>query len=364
MKVLHISTAKTWRGGEQQIAYLFSASRHLGIENILFCPRASALLQHAVDNHYHHYTFVKFNLNPFAAFRLYRLTKKLRIDLIHIHDAHAHNLVFLAYLLGGLKTSCVLHRRVDFPIQSHWLSSWKYNLPIIKKIICVSEFVQNMVARSVIHTEKLCTIYSGIDTSGIIPTPGKQNLHQLFHLPAHYKIIANVAAIAPHKDYYTWVNTVYLLKDIPDLHFIIFGDPGRAWPDLKAYIQAKGLERIISLAGFRNDLEHYFSEISVLLVSSKEEGLNTSILDAFVKGVPVVSTNAGGIPEIVLHRHTGWLGKVGDPQSLSEGVKFILERPAEIETWKANAKKFAGTKNYVDMTRQVAEVYHSVLAAK
>lgn len=364
MRILHISTAQSWRGGEQQVAYLIDGSGKYDVKNVLYCPRHSALHQHALNQNIPVHTFFRFNLNPFAAFTLTRLVKKYHIDLLHIHDAHAHNLVLIAYTLFGLKTKAVLHRRVDFPLQAHVLSSYKYNHPNLKKIICVSEFVQNMVARRIRDTQKLCTIYSGIETSIKVTQRPSVSLHQLFNIPGNYKIIANIAAIAPHKDYYTWVNAVQLLKDIPQLHFMIFGEPGREWPAIKKYIAQKGLERHISFAGFRDDLEQYLTEIDILLVSSKEEGLNTSIMDAFVHRIPVVATNAGGIPELITHRTTGWLGKVGDATSLSAGVQYVLLHPQEVSDWINNAQVFVQTKHYLEMTKQTIAVYNSVLRAK
>ena len=364
IRVLHISTAKTWRGGEQQVAYFISGSSTQGVKNILYCPRHSALQAYALTQNIPVHTFFRLNLNPFAAFYLTRLVKKYDIALLHIHDAHAHNLVLIAYTLFGLKTKAVLHRRVDFPLQTHFLSSYKYNHPNLKKIICVSEFVQNMVARRIRDTQKLCTIYSGIETRIKPLPPPAVSLHRLFNIPHHYKIIANIAALAPHKDYFTWVNTVHLLKNIPHLHFVIFGEPNHEWREIKKYIALKGLETHISFAGFRDDLDQYMSEIDILLVSSNEEGLNTSIMDAFVHGIPVVATTAGGIPELITHQRTGWLGKVGDASSLSQGVQYVLAHPEDVQSWVQNAKSFVESKDYMEMTKQTIAVYASVLRAK
>lgn len=363
MHILHISTAKTWRGGEQQIAYTLSGTEQLGIKNYLYCPRHSALHQYSLQHGFSVYTFTRFNFNPIAALDIVRLVKTLHIDLIHIHDSHAHNLIIMGYWFFGLKTSSVLHRRVDFPIQSNFFSYLKYNHRRIKKIICVSEFVQNMVARRIRNTQKLCTVYSGIDTTSK-QMGSTKSLHQLFHIPEHFTIIANIAAVAPHKDYFTWVNTVELLKENSALHFIIFGEEGKDWPVIHNYIKSKSLEHHITFAGFIKDLDQYFQDINILLVSSKEEGLNTSILDAFIRKIPVVTTNAGGIPELVIHKKTGWLGKVGDPDSLSHGVNYVLQHPAEIKLWTENAKKLAETKSYQYMCKNIAAIYNSVLLAK
>jgi glycosyltransferase involved in cell wall biosynthesis len=76
--------------------------------------------------------------------------------------------------------------------------------------------------------------------------------------------------------------------------------------------------------GFRSDLDALWPDIDLFLFTSRTEGLGTSILDALAHGIPVVSTNAGGITEIISHLDSGYLAEVGDAQGLAEGVRTVL----------------------------------------
>ena len=99
-----------------------------------------------------------------AAFGIKKATNKFNPDVIHLHDSHAHTFGLMATLFAGVKIPMILSRRVDFPIGRSFLSRWKYNHGAIKKIICVSEFIEKLVKTTVNTPGKVMTIHSGIDT--------------------------------------------------------------------------------------------------------------------------------------------------------------------------------------------------------
>ena len=85
MKVLHFSSAQTWRGGEQQIAYLFEELEKLGVQQWIFCKKGSELAAHCLYHNWPHFTYWKgFSINPFIGFQLKNLCTQLNVDLVHI----------------------------------------------------------------------------------------------------------------------------------------------------------------------------------------------------------------------------------------------------------------------------------------
>ena len=84
----------------------------------------------------------------------------------------------------------------------------------------------------------------------------------------------------------------------PEVRLFILGT-GKLESHSKALTRALNLERNIIFAGFRNDVGAFLKTINMLVVSSIEEGLNSTILDALALEVPVVATDAGGVPEII-----------------------------------------------------------------
>ncbi|MEL6989333.1 MAG: glycosyltransferase family 4 protein, partial [Bacteroidota bacterium] len=326
MKILHVSSAITWRGGEQQIAYLMDEVEVLGHQQFLLCPTNSALSNYAKEKGFSIIEFVKrSSINFSAAKDLKKTATEHQIDLIHMHDSHAHTIGVLAASLFGLNCPLVLNRRVDFPIKKNIFSRWKYNHTSIKKILCVSENIANVIKHDINDINKIKVVHSGIDASKF-KFSNSNILRQEYQISPKTILIGNVASVADHKDYFTFVDTAeILIKEDLEFKFFIIGNDGGQFEEIKNYIQSKGLDEFIIMTGYRNDIPKILPELNLFLFTSKLEGLGTSILDAFASKIPVVATNAGGVPEMVKHEQTGLLSNIRNPIDLAMNVKRLLK---------------------------------------
>ncbi|PSR06515.1 MAG: hypothetical protein BRD49_00095, partial [Bacteroidetes bacterium SW_10_40_5] len=323
--ILHISTPKTWRGGEQQLAYLLQELPQYGVKNMVLTHQNSVLTHYCKKNQITHNalaaSFPVKLLNPFL---LKKLCKKNHIDLIHVHDAHAHTLAIYAATIAGNKAPIVVSRRVDFPIKDHWLSRYKYNHPLIKKILCVSNEIKRITIPGIKEPDKLEVVYSGVDTNHFADQTKGQILRSTFQIGEEYWLIGNTSVIAEHKDYFTFVDVAgEVIRQGIKAKFIIIGS-GPKEEAVKSYIKSKGLENEVLFTGFRDDAKHLLLELDILLMTSKTEGLGTSILDAMAAHIPVIATQAGGIPEMIHHEATGLLAPVGASQTLAECIKRLI----------------------------------------
>ncbi len=322
--VLHIATARSWRGGEQQVAYLTSELAKKKITQFVFCTEGSPMEFYCRENNIPFYTSVKrSSVDISYAWKIKQLCKSKNISLIHTHDSHAHTFAIFAAIMGN-KCNIVVSRRVDFAVSKGPFSKYKYNHSDVKRIICVSEKIKTLTRPAVDDVEKLVAIHSGIDFSRFKNSVQGKRLHTQYKIPENARLIGNVAALAPHKDYATFINTVFLIKDkLPDAYFFIIGE-GEERTKIESLISEKKLQDRIILTGFRQDIPEILPELDVMLITSETEGLGTAILDAFACNVPVVATAAGGIPEIVIHEKTGLLASVGDTAGLAAQVMRVL----------------------------------------
>ena len=323
MNILHISTPSSWRGGEQQLAYLALELNDKLEEQLFLCTQGGAMEAFCFENELVAFPGSQGLLSlPTNAALLKRICRNYAIDIIHTHDSKAHTLAFYASITGN-KTPIVVSRKVDFPVGKSWLSRKKYNHPLLKRIICVSEKIKEVTGASIENKSVLRVIYDGIETNIDLSTP-KPDLHEIFDIPQEYAIVGNVAALAPHKDYFTWLDTAKLLKEQGQkIKFIAFGE-GPTKEKIEAYITSLGLDEDVILAGFREDAKDLMRGFDVFFTSSETEGLGTSTLDAYVRQVPVVATAAGGIPEIVKDGQTGLLAPVKDPAALANAITRLL----------------------------------------
>lgn len=363
-RIAHVISPLSWRGGEQQAIYLYEELEKLGVYQLILCAKGSATEKYCESHGLRFRSFTKrLNVDPFFARFIGRICREEKIDIVHPHDSGAHTLCILAADLFSNRCPLVLHRRVDFPISSSWFSRYKYNHPSIKRIICVSEAVKGILQKDIRNKSLLRVVYDGIDVD-VFDKPGGTQLRNEFHLDPTIPIVANIAALTQQKDYFTFIDTIAILEQEGVIAaWFAFGD-GAQKERLQAYTREKGLQDKIRFAGFRKDIRTIIPEIDVLLFSSETEGLGTTILDCFAAGVAVVSTDAGGIPEIMIHQKTGWMGKVKDPRSMADGVKIALTQADTKRQWIEEGKKRVQLFRRSITAKKTLDIYQEIKASE
>ena len=362
LKVLHLSTAHTWRGGEQQILYLAEELAARGVEQWLYCPRAAHLGRRAQEVGLQVQTYRRsFAWNPLTARRLMKFCERQGITLIHAHDANAHTLACLAASLWGEAALIVVSRRVDFPLRNNSFTRWKYNHRRVRRILCVSKCIEGLVRPHLEDPKRVQVIYSGVDIERCTPSP-HGGLREALRVDASLPLVANVAALAPHKDYSTFLRAAraFLDRGGRACFLVIGGDAGEG-KRVRRELAELGLEGAVQLLGFREDVRKLLPQLDALLVSSKTEGLNTTILDAFACKVPVVATRAGGIPELVEHERTGLLAPVEDPPALAAQLERLFREPDLRENLVARAFEKVQAFSRSAMAQRTLDVYREVL---
>jgi L-malate glycosyltransferase len=328
LSILHIATAISWRGGEQQVVYLAEELKRKNIRQLILCSEGSAMEEYCARNNLPFITARKrssFDLS--FAKKVSDVCKEKKISLVHAHDSHAHTFAYLSCAVFSNKVRVIVSRRVDFPVGETFLSRVKYNHSCIARIICVSDKIREIIQHAIKNPKVLTTIHSGIDESRFENAVSTGILHREFKIPANARIVGNISALAPHKDYKTFIDTAAeVLKTEKDLYFFIIGD-GPEKGNIENFRQASGVSDRIIMTGFRNDIPAILLELDVMLVTSETEGLGTTILDAFACKVPVVATEAGGIPELVINERTGLLVPVRNVSGLASAVKRVLNEP-------------------------------------
>ena len=320
--ILHISTAPTWRGGEQQLAYLLTELKNEAINNIVICPVNSPMMEFCQENNIEFFSYVRKGALSFKAAKIIKDLSR-RVDVMHAHDAHAHSLAYLSLRLYGVATPLVIHRRVIFSIKDKFFTRKKYAMPNLIKVITISKEVQKICHAYGIAKEKLALIHSAIDTDKF-SHESQHKLRTEYDIPESDLLIGYVAALTSEKDQTTFIKTAQqLLADNLQATFFLIGS-GDDQEKLESLITELGLQAKIIITGFRNDIPDILPELDLFLFTSTKEGLGTSVLDAFASGVPVVATDSGGIRDIIHHNKTGLMTAVGDVSALVQQVKRVV----------------------------------------
>ncbi len=321
---LHIDSARTWRGGQNQVLQTVLGMRALGHRATLVAHPAGELRQRVQEG---------LDLIPLApanemdlsaAWRLSRLVKQLKPDVLHAHDPHAVAMAALGLSMSTQlsKPPLVASRRVDFHLKGNALSRWKYRQ--VDCFVCASDAIRKMIIADGVPAAYAVTIHEGIDLAHVAAAP-QADLHADLWLPHEAPIVGNVAALVPHKGQRHLVDAAALVvRQVPDARFVIAGE-GELRHALERQIKERHLEKHVFLAGFRPDILSVHKAFDIFVMSSVTEGLGTSLLDAMACAKPVVATTAGGMPEVVADGETGLLVPPRDDRALAAAIVTLLK---------------------------------------
>jgi len=151
---------------------------------------------------------------------------------------------------------------------------------------------------------------------------------------------------------------------VPDARLVILGQ-GELHESLEKQVHHHGLGKHVLLPGFRTDVLSLLKTADIFVMSSVMEGLGTSLLDAMACARPIVATDTGGIPEVVLHEETGLLVPPRDPDSLADALVTLLKDEPLAQAYGAAGYERVHDRFSVEhmVTRTVA-VYEDMIARR
>jgi glycosyltransferase involved in cell wall biosynthesis len=350
LRIVHAASGREWRGGERQVWLLARELHRAGdVEQVVVTASGGELARRlraeGIRVRESRWTA---GLDPRALFALAAEARRPG-SLLHAHDAHAVALAGMAAAVA--RRPYVATRRVDFPLRrpGFWARA--------DRVIAISRAVADVLRADGIAPQRVVVIHSGVSVDELRRTT-PLGIRARLGLPADARIAANVAALVGHKDHATLLRTAALLADrFPALHWVIAGDGPEREP-LGRLRRALGLDDRVHLLGHIEEPAGLIAAADVFVMSSREEGLGTSVLDAMALGIPVASTSAGGLPEM-LQDGAGVLVPSGCPEELASAVARLLDDPALARSTVANASERVQRFTATRMAEAVRQVYRS-----
>jgi L-malate glycosyltransferase len=336
LAVVHVDTARGWRGGQNQVLLTALGMAARGVLTEIVCRRGGELeaRARAAGAAVRPISF-RGDLWPAGILALRRRAAQAPACAFVLHDPHAVSAGLVANRLGRGRP-LVAVRRVDFPLRGT-LSRTKY--AACDRVIVVSRAIGSVMEAGGIAPERLELVYEGVPDRR--PVPGGREALAALGVPDGALVIGNAAALTGHKDHATLVDAMAILRERQPRAWLVIAGEGELRGALEAQARALGVADRVVFAGFRRDLDRLLPACEVFCLSSRLEGLGTSVLDAMALGVPVVATAAGGIPEAVLDGATGRTVPPRDPRALADALAEALSDEPRRRAWgEAGRRRF------------------------
>jgi len=311
--ILQLNIERGWRGGERQTLLTMQQLRELGESVELVARRGEAL---ALAARAEGFTVHEVDGTAGLAGFLLRRGRRFRV----LHAQTANTLTWLALLKKWVGRPVVFTRRTAFPLSPERLRKTLWKWRKVDAFAAISE--------AAVRQPREAGLSVRLIRSAVVRRPIDMDRALDFGLQFALRgkrVVATAAALTREKDPCTLIRAIDILRRSRDDFLCLhLGAGGDVEAEAQALVRELDLEPYYVFTGFQDRVEDLYRLMDVFVLSSREEALGSSVLDAFLYSVPVVSTDAGGLPEL-LAGGRGLLVPVGDATALAEAIGRVLD---------------------------------------
>lgn len=326
-------------GAEVYVADLCDGLAKLGAEIELFCPEGRSFVDYAANRGISSANWKTHGkLDPITVFKLARLIKDRRIDVVHTHLSTASLLGAFAARLAGKPSVAHVHGMNS-------ATCFKYST----KVIAVSEAVKKHLCAQGLPENRVTVVHNGVDLAKFEPMPIEDARRELGL--ASSPLIGVFGRLSSEKGQRIALEAMAILaKNLPNARMLIVGD-GKDREALLALAETLEISERVCFENFAPNIRPMMSACDVVLIPSQKEGFGLVAVNAMALERPVVATNIGGLPDIVQDNETGILTPPNDPQAISQALSELLSNPTQMQRMGKLGRKRA-EENF-DLNRQI-----------
>ncbi len=312
-------------------------------------------------------------ISPFddlrAFFDLLRLMRQYRPHVVHTHTAKAGLLGRLAAWLT--RTPVIIHTfhgHVFYgyfsPLKTRvflWLERWMARLSSV--ILTISDRLRDELLGFRITTpDKLHVIPLGFDLGAFKAAEDQRgNLKAELGLTPDTPLVGIIGRLVPIKNHEMFIRAAEVVsRQRSDVHFIIVGD-GECRTAITTQIETAGLADRIHLTGWRRDLPTIYADLDLLALTSRNEGTPVSIIEALTASVPVVSTEVGGVADLLDGGRWGALVPSDEVDALAAAMLACIETPPIPEAREAARAVMLDRYDGGRLVRDIEQLYRAYL---
>lgn len=283
--------------------------------------------------------------------------KAEKVDLIHCHLPWAGFLGRLVHQFTGIPVIYTEHNKQE---RYHWLTlllnKMTYNWQ--NRVLAVSADVADSIQKNIAPKIPVTVLLNGVNTDRFVRDPNAgSEMRKNLSIPEGALVIGTVAVFRFQKRLEEWLEVFARLHaDNPNWYGIIVGD-GPLKESIVARQMALGLKEKVKMVGLQTEVRPYLSAMDVYMMSSEFEGLPIALLEAMSMECAVLSTGAGGIPELVRDGEDGLLVPVKEWEKLAEKAKSLEDDQSCKTLAKAARKRVENAFSLKQMVGELERVY-------
>jgi L-malate glycosyltransferase len=366
MRILHISSVRTFGGGERHFVDLTRGLYERGHE-VFVALRPTNQWQERLDflpseNIFH--ASIRNSFGIFSAQRIAKFISEKSIEIIHAHAARDYIPASLVCRLTK-NSKFVLTRHVLFPMKPFH----RLTLTNLSRAIAVSPAVEANL-QTIFPKRKIEVIPNGVNPENLTAEDRRRRREEFrltHNIPLDAPLVGTIGELKELKgqrDFVLAANEI--AKRLDNVFFIIVGtDNSTNQPfrrELKRLVKVFNLENRFLFLDWIEDMQTLLASLDIFVSASHSESFGLAILEAMANQTPIVATTTEGAKELLRNDVTGLLVPVKEPLRLAEAIENLLKNSEKRETFANNAKSFAEKQFSLDeMVEKTENLYQEIL---
>ncbi len=343
MRILQISSARTFGGGERHLVDLCRELHGRGHE-VYVALRPTNEWQSRLDflpDDRFLYVSIRNSFGMFSAKRIARFIEKQGVEIVHAHVARDYLAASIATRSAG-KAKMLLTRHVMFPMKPFH----RFALRNVKAAIAVSPPVREQMVK-IFPADKVRLIPNGIEMSIKSDPNVGRSFREINGISADVPLVVTLGELKPLKGQRDFVLAASeIIKRVPNCHFVIAGKDNsidhRFRRELKRLVRVLGLDGHVLWLDWLEDITPLLEAADIFVSPSHTESFGLAILDAMAAGTPIVATETDGARELLADNNA--LVPIKDPLALAEKICWFLENPDALRSMGADLSRKAREK--------------------
>lgn len=279
-----------------------------------------------------------------ALWQIYRALRRHRPHVVHTHMAKAGTVGRLAGVIynatrGAAPRARLLHTYHGHVFEGYFGSITSRVFMAIERwighrsdaIVAISPQIQRDVVTTfgIADARRTHLVPLGFDLDRFfaVNVETRMRARQLLQLPSDALVVTTVGRLTPIKHHELFLDmAARLAPRHPRLVCLLVGD-GESRQALERQVEIAGLRTHVRFLGWRGDLDVVYGATDVFVLTSKNEGTPVALIEAMASGVPAVSTDVGGVRDVLVDAQAGTLVPSGDAAALAEAVDHFVGSP-------------------------------------
>ncbi|MBT2685469.1 glycosyltransferase family 4 protein [Bacillus sp. ISL-37] len=324
MRVLHLNAGNETGGGMVHILSLLSQLKSDGI--YLGLLEKKEFYYKAKERGINTLTFEQSSRYDLSVIKkLISFIKDEKIDIIHTHGARANLYGYFISKFTDVKWVITVHSdpRNDFlgrGMKGKMFTS--LNLAVLRNadhFFAISTRFKEMVEGFGVNSSKITTIYNGVDFNEDQVSSRKVSRADLKLLQSDF-VLLMVARFDPVKRHDIALKAVERVKhDYPIVKLLLLGD-GQTKPEVENLVKSMGMENNVIFLGYKENVRDFYQLADITLLTSRTESFPLVLLESARENVPVITTDVGGVHEMIPDSKMGFIVPVDDEDSVANAI--------------------------------------------